>query len=55
MLRARVLTAVFAAFVVAWLVATSLLFVWPGEDTVTQSEPGEDTLWTRSRDFDWGD
>ena len=30
-------------------------FVWPGEDTVTQSEPGEDTLWTRSRDFDWGD
>ena len=25
--------AVFAALVVAWLVATSLLFVWPGEDS----------------------
>jgi hypothetical protein len=31
-------------------------FVWPGEDTaVAESDPGEDTLWTRSRDFDWGD
>jgi hypothetical protein len=34
---------------------------WPGESTVediatSDSEPGEDTsLWSKSRDFDWGD
>jgi hypothetical protein len=28
---------------------------WPGEDTNTATAPDEDTLWTRSRDFDWGD
>jgi len=31
---------------------------WPGEDTAEHvvSDPLEDTgLWTRSRDFDWGD
>jgi hypothetical protein len=30
-------------------------FVWPGEDTIAEAPPEEDTLWTRSRDFDWGD
>ena len=30
-------------------------FVWPGETAVATSAPEEDTLWTRSRDFDWGD
>jgi len=34
---------------------------WPGESTVedvptSAAEPGEDTgLWSKSRDFDWGD
>jgi hypothetical protein len=27
---------------------------WPGEDADEQA-PGEDSLWGRSRDFDWGD
>ena len=31
-------------------------FSWQGEISVAQSAPPEeDTLWTRSRDFDWGD
>ena len=32
-------------------------FVWPGETAVVgaAAAPEEDTLWTRSRDFDWGD
>jgi hypothetical protein len=30
-------------------------FVWPGETAVAASVPEDDTLWTRSRDFDWGD
>jgi len=33
-------------------VATSL--AWPGED-VAAGEETEEGLWTRSRDFDWGD
>jgi len=31
---------------------------WPGEDAVTHENEGaalDDGLWTRSRDFDWGD
>ena len=30
---------------------------WPGEDSLQQPEVahGEDGLWGRSRDFDWGD
>jgi hypothetical protein len=30
---------------------------WPGEDSLEQvaSVDGEDSLWGRSRDFDWGD
>jgi hypothetical protein len=28
---------------------------WPGEETVEQAEPEEESLWSRSRDFDWGD
>jgi hypothetical protein len=27
---------------------------WPGEETVEHAEP-ESGLWSRSRDFDWGD
>ena len=27
---------------------------WPGEDAVAGEET-EEGLWTRSRDFDWGD
>ena len=31
-------------------------FVWPGEANLTEAvAPEEETLWTRSRDFDWGD
>ena len=36
--------------------ATAL--AWPGEETVEQAGPdesSEDGLWTKSRDFDWGD
>jgi hypothetical protein len=30
--------------------------VWPGEDTVEHALPeAEDGLWSKSRDFDWGD
>jgi len=38
------------------VVATTVL-AWPGEDTAEHSGPElEDTgLWSRSRDFDWGD
>ncbi len=28
---------------------------WPGEDTAEHASPEGDSLWTRSRDFDWGD
>ena len=30
---------------------------WPGEDSLEQVAPvgGDDSLWGRSRDFDWGD
>ena len=27
---------------------------WP-EEVVTESKPEEDTLWGKTRDFDWGD
>ena len=30
-------------------------FAWPGEAAIAEAVPDEDTLWTRSRDFDWGD
>ena len=32
----------------------SKVLAWPGEDTAPPVDP-EDTLWGRSRDFDWGD
>jgi hypothetical protein len=32
----------------------SKVLAWPGEDTDPSVDP-EDTLWGRSRDFDWGD
>lgn len=29
---------------------------WPGEETVEDAAPAiDDSLWTKSRDFDWGD
>jgi hypothetical protein len=32
------------------------VLAWPGEETVEHVEPeSEEGLWTKSRDFDWGD
>jgi hypothetical protein len=32
------------------------ILAWPGEDTQEHAAPdGDDGLWGRSRDFDWGD
>ena len=28
---------------------------WPGEESTEQQPELEDSLWSRSRDFDWGD
>ena len=38
-------------------VAVSAALPWPGEETLehTATVPGDDGLWGRSRDFDWGD
>jgi hypothetical protein len=35
----------------------SMALPWPGEDATFESESGvlDEGLWTRSRDFDWGD
>ena len=35
----------------------SVALPWPGEDATLENEGAalEDGLWTRSRDFDWGD
>jgi hypothetical protein len=36
----------------------SIALPWPGEDAATLEHQGaalDDGLWTRSRDFDWGD
>ena len=30
-------------------------FAWPGEESLAGVAHHEDGLWTRSRDFDWGD
>jgi hypothetical protein len=35
--------------------AAATALAWPGEETVEQSRPEEESLWGRSRDFDWGD
>jgi hypothetical protein len=36
--------------------AVGATVAWPGEDTVEQQAPElESGLWSRSRDFDWGD
>jgi hypothetical protein len=41
------------------VVAEPVALAWPGEETAEQTAvPGADTeegLWSRSRDFDWGD
>ena len=28
---------------------------WPGEETVEHTSDTDESLWSRSRDFDWGD
>jgi hypothetical protein len=34
----------------------AVLVTWPGEDTVEHALPElDESLWTKSRDFDWGD
>jgi hypothetical protein len=30
-------------------------FTWPGEKAFAGVGPRDESLWTRSRDFDWGD
>jgi hypothetical protein len=36
--------------------AEPTVLAWPGEETVEQSTPDADEgLWSKSRDFDWGD
>jgi hypothetical protein len=36
--------------------AEPTVLAWPGEDTAEHAGPdGEENLWGRSRDFDWGD
>ena len=40
------------------VVAHGATLAWPGEEIPAAAEPAvdlEDGLWTRSRDFDWGD
>jgi len=39
------------------VVVESTPLAWPGEDTVDEvaAQPDEDSLWGKSRDFDWGD
>ena len=39
------------------VVVTGEALPWPGEDSLEQPAAvgGEDNLWGRSRDFDWGD
>jgi hypothetical protein len=38
-------------------VASSNVLAWPGEDTAADvvAHANEDSLWGKSRDFDWGD
>ena len=38
-------------------VVESTVLAWPGEDTATDvaAHADEDSLWGKSRDFDWGD
>lgn len=34
----------------------STVLPWPGEDSLEKGDSvGDDALWTRSRDFDWGE
>ena len=33
----------------------SQTLAWPGEETLEHAEDSEESLWGRSRDFDWGD
>jgi hypothetical protein len=38
------------------VVAHATVLAWPGEETVEDAAtPAEEGLWTKSRDFDWGD
>ena len=33
----------------------STMLAWPGEETAAETPELEESLWSRSRDFDWGD
>jgi hypothetical protein len=37
------------------VVAHAHTLVWPGEETAETVDPSDSGLWSRSRDFDWGD
>jgi hypothetical protein len=37
------------------VVAHAQTLVWPGEETAETVEATDPGLWSRSRDFDWGD
>ena len=39
------------------VVVESTVLAWPGEDTAADvvAHADEDSLWSKSRDFDWGD
>ncbi len=41
------------AAVVAHVVTAPL--AWPGEESMVAAAAPDDSLWSRSRDFDWGD
>jgi hypothetical protein len=38
-------------------IVESTALAWPGEDTADEvdAQPEDDNLWSKSRDFDWGD
>jgi hypothetical protein len=37
------------------VVAHAHTLAWPAEETLEHAENGDSGLWSRSRDFDWGD
>jgi hypothetical protein len=36
-------------------IAPAQTLAWPGEETLENADGSEESLWGRSRDFDWGD
>jgi hypothetical protein len=37
------------------VVAHTQTLAWPAEETAERVDAGDSSLWSRSRDFDWGD